>query len=102
MADRPETWQGRDRDWVPAGVEPRPLPVGERIGVPTAVASFRERWPRERAERVYGDLRRFTQMPRDGHFPALEEPELLAEDLPAFFRALRWAACSPRLPGGAG
>ena len=24
MADRPETWQGRDRDWVPTGVEPRP------------------------------------------------------------------------------
>jgi pimeloyl-ACP methyl ester carboxylesterase len=69
MTDRPETWQGRDRDWVPAGVEPRPLPVGERIGVPTAVALFRERWPREWAERVYGDLRRFTQMPRGGHFP---------------------------------
>jgi len=28
-------------------------------------------------------------MPRGGHFAALEEPDLLAEDLRAFFRALR-------------
>jgi pimeloyl-ACP methyl ester carboxylesterase len=89
MQDRPETWQDRERSWVPAGVEPRPLPPGEQIQVPTAVALFRERWPKEWAERVYGDLRRFTEMPRGGHFPAMEEPELLAEDLREFFRALR-------------
>jgi hypothetical protein len=28
-------------------------------------------------------------MPRGGHFPAMEEPELLVEDLRAFFRPLR-------------
>jgi hypothetical protein len=28
-------------------------------------------------------------MPRGGHFAALEEPELLAEDIRAFFRPLR-------------
>jgi len=28
-------------------------------------------------------------MPRGGHFTAMEEPELLAEDLRGFFRALR-------------
>lgn len=28
-------------------------------------------------------------MPRDGHFTALEEPELLAADLRNFFRPLR-------------
>jgi hypothetical protein len=28
-------------------------------------------------------------MPRGGHFAALEEPELLAEDLRTFFRRLR-------------
>jgi epoxide hydrolase len=89
MADRPEAWQGRDRGKVPAGIEPRPLPVGEQITVPTAVPLFHERWPREWAERVYGDLRRFTQMPRGGHFPAMEEPGLLVEDLRGFFRALR-------------
>jgi pimeloyl-ACP methyl ester carboxylesterase len=89
MQDRPETWQDRERSWVPAGVEPRPLPPGEQIQVPTAVALFREPWPKEWAERVYGDLRRFTEMPRGGHFPAMEEPELLAEDLREFFRAFR-------------
>jgi hypothetical protein len=30
----------------------------------------------------------FTQMPRGGHFAALEEPDLLVEDLRAFFRPL--------------
>jgi pimeloyl-ACP methyl ester carboxylesterase len=89
MDDRPETWRGRDREQVPAGIEPRPLPAGEQIQVPAAVALFRERWPREWAERVYRDLRRFTEMPRGGHFPALEEPELLADELRSFFRDLR-------------
>jgi hypothetical protein len=28
-------------------------------------------------------------MPRGGHFAALEEPQLLAEDIGAFFRDLR-------------
>jgi len=28
-------------------------------------------------------------MPRGGHFAALEEPELLAEDVRAFFRSYR-------------
>ena len=30
-------------------------------------------------------------MPRGGHFAALEEPDLLAEDVRAFFRPLRGA-----------
>jgi microsomal epoxide hydrolase len=47
------------------------------------------RWPREWAERSYSDLRRFVVMPRGGHFGALEEPELLAGELRAFFRGLR-------------
>ena len=29
------------------------------------------------------------EMPRGGHFAALEEPQLLAEDVRAFFRPLR-------------
>jgi pimeloyl-ACP methyl ester carboxylesterase len=47
--------------------------------------------PREWAERAYTDLRRFTRLPRGGHFPGLEEPEQLAEDLRAFFRPFRAA-----------
>ena len=44
--------------------------------------------PREWAERSY-NVRRWTEMPRGGHFAALEEPQLLAEDIRAFFRPLR-------------
>lgn len=44
--------------------------------------------PREWAERFYNVQRR-TEMGRGGHFAALEEPELLAEDIRAFFRTLR-------------
>jgi pimeloyl-ACP methyl ester carboxylesterase len=83
---RPEAWEGRDE--VVAGVE-RPLPPGERISVPAAVALWEARYPRKWAQRAYADLRRFTEMPRGGHFPAMEEPGLLVEDLRAFFRDLR-------------
>ena len=35
------------------------------------------------------DLRRWVQMPRGGHFAALEEPELLAHEVREFFRPFR-------------
>ena len=63
----------------------------ERITTPTGVAVFpREiiRPPKEWAERVY-NIQRWTEMPRGGHFAAMEEPELLVEDIQAFFRGLR-------------
>ena len=63
----------------------------EKIEVPTGVAAFPaeiSRPPREWAERSY-NLRRWTQMPRGGHFAALEEPQLLAEEIREFFRPLR-------------
>jgi pimeloyl-ACP methyl ester carboxylesterase len=55
--------------------------------VPRAFAIFPKDMvnaPREFAERFY-DVRRWTAMPRGGHFAAFEEPDLLAEDLRAFF-----------------
>jgi pimeloyl-ACP methyl ester carboxylesterase len=33
-------------------------------------------------------LVRWTEMPRGGHFAAMEEPELLADDVRSFFRTL--------------
>ncbi|MGH2926142.1 MAG: epoxide hydrolase family protein [Solirubrobacterales bacterium] len=63
----------------------------ERIGVPAAAADFPGeivRPPREWAERIFSDLRRWTEMPRGGHFAALEEPELLADDLIGFLDEL--------------
>ena len=67
------------------------LKQDEMIRVPAGVAVFPKELshpPREWAERSY-DLRRWTQMPRGGHFAALEEPDLLVEDIRGFFRPLR-------------
>jgi len=62
-----------------------------RVAAPCGIALTTEavdRAPREWAERTY-DVRRWTELPRGGHFLALEEPELLADELRAFFRDLR-------------
>jgi len=64
---------------------------GRRVPVPCGVARFpleAPSPPREWVARVF-DVRRWTEMPRGGHFAAMEEPELLAEDIRAFFRPLR-------------
>jgi len=69
---------------------PWPLPDG-RIDVPMAYASFpREtRHPPRHLAEPFFDVRRWTEMPRGGHFAALEVPDLLADDIAAFFRPLR-------------
>jgi epoxide hydrolase len=70
----------------PAGVATR-----GRVEVPVAYAAFpREifRPPRSWVEPHYA-IARWTEMPRGGHFAALEAPELLLDDVRAFFRALR-------------
>jgi pimeloyl-ACP methyl ester carboxylesterase len=60
------------------------------VEVPTAVALFPAdiggAQPRSWVERAYNVVR-YTRMPRGGHFAAHEEPELLADDLTAFFRS---------------
>ncbi len=67
-------------------------PEGRRVEVPTAAALFPAEllsWPpRSYAERVY-NIARWTEMPRGGHFAALEEPELLIDDIRSFARTLR-------------
>ena len=68
------------------------LPAGERVTVPAAVADFPveiARAPREWADRLLADIRRWTEMPRGGHFAAFEEPELLAADVAEFLAELR-------------
>lgn len=67
--------------------EPLNLPPGTRIEVPAAVAMFPGETelvvPRSMVERTYR-LQQWTDMPRGGHFPAFEEPELLAADVRTF------------------
>ncbi|MFI5000806.1 MAG: alpha/beta fold hydrolase, partial [Reyranellales bacterium] len=86
--------------WLYRGVtlqQPRALPEGKRVETPTAFAAFPADLapppPREWIERCY-NLRRHTIMPKGGHFAALEEPELLVEDIRAFFRPLRFGAAN--------
>lgn len=63
----------------------RPAPLGfalfpKEINVP----------PRAWVQRNLGSaLTHWTQMPRGGHFAALEQPELLVEDVRTFFRKVR-------------
>ncbi len=65
---------------------------GKRVEVPTAAALFPAEmlaWPpRSYVERLY-NIARWTEMPRGGHFAALEAPEFLIEDVRAFARTLR-------------
>lgn len=71
---------------------PWPVPEGGTVDVPTGYVQFpREirRPPRSVAARMYTDIRRWTVAQRGGHFAALEQPELLAEEIRAFFRPLR-------------
>ncbi len=68
-----------------------PWPIEGRVEVPMGYAAFPHemlRPPRSLAERVY-DVRRWTEMPRGGHFAALEQPDALAAEVRAFFRELR-------------
>jgi pimeloyl-ACP methyl ester carboxylesterase len=44
---------------------------------------------RRQAELRYRDLRWFEELPRGGHFAALEEPDLFVEQLRGFFRLVR-------------
>ena len=63
------------------------------VNVPTGIAVFANNFvdegtpPREWAERLY-NVRRWTPMPRGGHFAPVEQPELLARDIIAFFGGL--------------
>ena len=71
---------------------PRPLPPGERIESPAGFAMFPGEKdlivPPEWAERCY-NIRYWKNLPRGGHFAALEEPDLLVNEIRSFFRLLR-------------
>jgi pimeloyl-ACP methyl ester carboxylesterase len=73
-------------------------PEGARVEVPTGCAVFPAeilRWPpRSYAERIY-NIQHWTEMPRGGHFAAMEEPQMLLDDIRTFARSLR------RSPDGA-
>src|SRR5262245_1944549 len=62
------------------------------VAVPTGVARYPGeevlRFPRPWVERQY-NVTHWAVMPRGGHFAAMEQPALFAEDLRGFFRTVR-------------
>jgi pimeloyl-ACP methyl ester carboxylesterase len=62
------------------------------VTVPTGYCEFPHelvRPPRSLAERTFRDIRRWSVMPRGGHFAAMEQPEALAQEIRELFRPLR-------------
>jgi pimeloyl-ACP methyl ester carboxylesterase len=86
-----ETLNSSTRLYYETRERPLQLSPANRVEVPVAVAVFPREIPmppRELAERGY-NIQRWTVMPRGGHFAAMEQPELLAQDIRGFFRSLR-------------
>ena len=78
-----------------SGSRERPfhLAPGEKIRPPCGVVTLPRELPmppRSWAERAF-NIVHWTELPCGGHFAALEQPALLADDIRAFFRPLRAA-----------
>lgn len=80
--------------WIYRGLAqegPPGYPGGGRVEVPVAIAATRDPVfappPRSLAEKKY-NVTRWTTYPRGGHFPALDVPHLLAQDLRDFAAGL--------------
>jgi microsomal epoxide hydrolase len=69
-----------------------PIAQPPAVSCPLAVAAFPADpggGVRRFAERLYPDIVRWTEYDRGGHFPAMEVPELMIEDIRAFATVLR-------------
>jgi microsomal epoxide hydrolase len=65
------------------------IPTGGTVDVPTGYCAFPKemnRPPRSAASQIFTNIQRWTEMPKGGHFAAMEQPEALAGDIQAFFR----------------
>ncbi|TWF54440.1 epoxide hydrolase family protein [Neorhizobium alkalisoli] len=72
-------------------LDPLVFDFGERLAPSFGIAHFPKELPippQSWVERV-ADVTRWSEMPAGGHFAALEQPQLLAEEIRAFFRPLR-------------
>jgi len=70
---------------------PETMVPQRRVTVPTGVANYPGeliRSLRPHAER-YFNIAAWTELPRGGHFPAMEVPDVFVEDVRAFFRLVR-------------
>ena len=86
----------RDSSWIYYGRREeggRSLPKENLpLKVPTAIAKFPKEYlewaPRSYVERIY-NIKQWTDMPKGGHFAALEQPELLINDIRKFSNSLK-------------
>jgi pimeloyl-ACP methyl ester carboxylesterase len=65
---------------------------GDEVTAPSGLSIYPRdiiRPSRREAEQRFTDLRWFREMPRGGHFAALEQPESLVEQIRGFFRLVR-------------
>ncbi len=74
----------------------RPRPAPQPVRVPQGFASFpgitgRLKMPRSYVDQWPENVTHWTEYDTGGHFPAVEEPDLLVDDLREFFRPLRSA-----------
>lgn len=86
-----ETINSSTRLYFESRERPLSLSPENRVNPPVAVALFPQEIampPRALAERGL-NITRWTVMPKGGHFAAMEEPDLLAEDIREFLRPLR-------------
>jgi pimeloyl-ACP methyl ester carboxylesterase len=94
---------GACRLYYESQAAPVRLSEGQRVTAPSGFfletpPAYRNRPPAESAARTAAarakaeeafNVQRWFEAPRGGHFPALETPDLLIEELRAFFRPLR-------------
>lgn len=79
------------RQYVEGSQRPLQFASGQRVEVPLGVALFPGELPmppRSWLQRCF-DVQHWSPQAKGGHFAALEQPQLLAEDIRAFFRPLR-------------
>jgi pimeloyl-ACP methyl ester carboxylesterase len=78
------------------------LTASEHVDQPVALALYPKELggvpPRSLAERTL-NVQRWTEMPRGGHFAALEEPKLFVPDVVEFLRPLREIPARPEQGG---
>ncbi|MFE3173059.1 epoxide hydrolase family protein [Amycolatopsis sp. NPDC059090] len=82
-------WYWEAMRWVPRSAEAE---NAQPVTVPTACSIFpADPWPTVRhwAERRYLDLRSWHELDRGGHFPGLEQPDLLVSEIREAFRHAR-------------
>ena len=62
------------------------------LKVPTGIALFPKEYlewaPKSYVERIY-NIKRWTEMPKGGHFAALEQPDLLVKDIREFAKLIK-------------